>query len=36
MDGQWKTTRVLNGDQTFFGVHLGHEGTMLRVKLMAY
>lgn len=35
-DGQWKTTRVLNGDQTFFGVRLGHEGTMVRVKLMAY
>ncbi|HXE13748.1 MAG TPA: DUF5597 domain-containing protein [Bryobacteraceae bacterium] len=36
VDGQWKTTSVLNGDQTFFGVRLGPEGTMLRVKLMAY
>lgn len=36
VNGQWKTTRVLNGDQTFFGVRLGHEGTMLKVKLMAY
>lgn len=36
VDGQWKTTNVLNGDQTFFGVRLGPEGTMLRVKLMAY
>jgi hypothetical protein len=36
LDGQWKTTQVLNGDQTFFGVRLGPEGRMLRVKLMAY
>ncbi|MGH9581354.1 MAG: DUF5597 domain-containing protein [Bryobacteraceae bacterium] len=36
VDGQWKTKRVLNGDETFFGVRLGHNGTMLRVKLMAY
>lgn len=36
VDGQWKTKRLLNGDQTFFGVRLGPEGTMLRVKLMSY
>lgn len=36
VSGQWKTMHVLNGDQTFFGVRLGSDGTMLRVKLMAY
>jgi hypothetical protein len=36
VDGQWKTTRVLNGDQTFFAVTLPPQGTMLRLKLMAY
>ena len=36
IDGQWKTTRVLNGDQTFFAVRLPSQGTTLRLKLMAY
>lgn len=35
-DGQWKAARRLNGDETFFGVSLPPEGTMLRVKLMSY
>ncbi len=36
VDGVWKTTHVLNGDETFFGIRLPAEGAMLRVKLMAY
>ncbi|HJY08537.1 MAG TPA: DUF5597 domain-containing protein, partial [Bryobacteraceae bacterium] len=36
VDGQWKTTRILNGDETFFGARLPSQGTMLRLKLMAY
>lgn len=36
VDGQWKTTRLLNGDETFFGIRLPSEGTMIRVKLTAY
>jgi hypothetical protein len=35
-NGQWKAARRLNGDETFFGVGLPHQGTVLRVKLMAY
>ncbi len=34
--GQWKAARQLNGDETFFGVSLPHEGRILSVKLMAY
>ena len=36
IDGQWKPTRLLNGDETFFGVGLPAQGRILRVKLMAY
>jgi Domain of unknown function (DUF5597) len=36
VDGQWKATRLLNGDETFFGVSLPTQGRILRVKLMAY
>ena len=36
VDGQWKTTRLLNGDETFFGVHLPAQGATLHIKLMAY
>ena len=35
-DGEWKTTRRLNGDETFFGVSLPSQGGMLRAKLMSY
>lgn len=35
-NGQWKAARRLNGDETFFGVSLRHQGSVLRVKLMAY
>jgi hypothetical protein len=36
VDGEWKTTHILNGDETFFGVRLPAEGAMIRFKLMAY
>jgi hypothetical protein len=36
VDGQWKTTRVLNGDETFFSARLLPQGTMLHIKVMAY
>lgn len=35
-DGQWKRTRLLNGDETYFGLILNGEGTTLRVKLTSY
>jgi hypothetical protein len=35
-DGAWHRTRLLNGDETYFGLGLPHEGTTLRVKLMKY
>jgi hypothetical protein len=34
--GEWKPARRLNGDETFFGVSLPAQGTMLRVKLMSH
>jgi len=33
-NGVWKRTRLLNGDETYFGLILPREGAMLRVKLM--
>ncbi len=36
VDGQWKATRHLNGDETFFGVRLPPDGGIFRVKLTAY
>ncbi len=36
VDGQWKPSRLLNGDETFFGFRLPAKGTMVRVKLTAY
>jgi hypothetical protein len=36
VDGQWKATRLLNGDETFFALSLPAQGRILRVKLMAY
>lgn len=36
VNGQWKTTRLLNGDETYFGLILPHGGATLRVKLMKY
>lgn len=36
VNGEWRTTRALNGDQTFFAANLPSEGAMLRLKVMAY
>jgi hypothetical protein len=36
VDGEWKTSHRLNGDETFFGFRLPAEGGMFRVKLTAY
>ena len=33
-NGVWKMTRLLNGDETYFGLILPREGAMLRVRLM--
>jgi hypothetical protein len=33
---EWKATRILNGDETFFSARLPAQGAILRVKLMAY
>ena len=36
VDGEWRASRVLNGDQTFFAANLPSKGAILRLKLMAY
>jgi hypothetical protein len=36
VNGEWKASRRLNGDEAFFGVSLPPRGTVLRVKLMSY
>jgi hypothetical protein len=36
VDGEWKTSRVLNGDETFFSATLPPQGAILHMKLMAY
>jgi hypothetical protein len=36
VDGEWKASRVLNGDETFSSVRLPPEGAILRFKLLAY
>jgi hypothetical protein len=35
-NGTWKRLRLLNGDETYFGLNLRAEGTTLRVKLTTY
>jgi Domain of unknown function (DUF5597)/Glycosyl hydrolases family 35 len=35
-NGVWHTNRLLNGDETYFGLSLPHEGQTLRVKLIKY
>lgn len=35
-NGTWHRTRLLNGDETYFGLILPHDGQTLRVKLMKY
>jgi hypothetical protein len=34
--GSWRRSRLLNGDETFFGVWLPAEGRWVKVKVMAY
>ena len=36
VEGEWRTDRVLNGDQTFFTASLPSKGAILRLKLMSY
>jgi hypothetical protein len=36
VDGKWKRTRLLNGDETFFGLRFGPDGSTLRVRLTSY
>ena len=35
-DGKWKSSRNLNGDETFAGIRLPEHGTMVKFKVMAY
>jgi hypothetical protein len=35
-NGVWHTDRLLNGDESYFGLVLPHEGQTLHVKLMKY
>jgi beta-galactosidase GanA len=35
-NGNWHKSRLWNGDQTYFGLALPHDGQTLRVKLMKY
>lgn len=36
VNGEWKRSRLLNGDETFFGINLPAEGKWVKVKLLAY
>jgi hypothetical protein len=36
VDGKWQTKRLLNGDETFFGIFFPAEGKWVKVKLQAY
>ena len=36
VDGTWQRGRLLNGDETFFGISLPAEGKWVKVKLMAH
>lgn len=35
-DGVWKRTRILNGDESFFGIFLPVDGRWVKVKVMAH
>jgi len=35
-NGVWKRTRILNGDEVFFGINLPSTGKWVKVKLIAY
>jgi hypothetical protein len=36
VDGKWQRMRLLNGDETFFGIFFPPEGKWVKVKLKAY
>jgi hypothetical protein len=36
VEGRWQTSRLLNGDETFFGIFFPPEGKWVKVKLKAY
>jgi hypothetical protein len=36
VDGRWQTSRLLNGDEVFFGISFPAEGKWVKVKLQAY
>lgn len=36
VNGEWRRTRLLNGDETYFGLVLPHQGATLRVQLTRY
>ena len=36
VNGSWKRSRLLNGDESFFGIFLPAGGRWVKVKLMAY
>jgi hypothetical protein len=36
VDGKWQTSRLLNGDEAFFGISFPAEGKWVKVKLKAY
>ncbi|UWZ85796.1 DUF5597 domain-containing protein [Occallatibacter riparius] len=36
VDGKWQSRRLINGDETFFGISFPSEGKWVKVKLKAY
>ena len=36
VDGKWQPSRLLNGDETFFGIFFPPEGKWVKVKVKAY
>jgi len=36
VNGEWKASRLLNGDETFFGFFLPATGAIIRAKLTSY
>ncbi|HEY9127264.1 MAG TPA: DUF5597 domain-containing protein [Acidobacteriaceae bacterium] len=36
VDGKWQASRLLNGDEVFFGIHFPSDGAWVKVKLKAY
>jgi hypothetical protein len=36
VDGKWQASRLLNGDETFFGIFFPPEGKWVKVKVKAY